>query len=82
MAILTPGTPWFRRFWHGWQRIARWIGDLLSRTITTLAYVVVVPLFAIGVRLFADPLQLQPRPSRWIEIPPAPSGLDEARRGL
>ena len=79
-ALLAPDAPWYRHLWRGWQRVGRSIGDLVSRTITTLAYLLVVPPFAIGVRLLADPLELRPGPSRWIHGPPTPSGLAEARR--
>jgi len=79
---LPPGAPWYRRLWRGWQRVVRAIGNLLSRTITSFAYLVVVPPFALGVRLFSDPLGLRPGPARWSVIPPAPAGLEEARRGF
>ena len=81
-APLPANAPFYRKLWRGWQTIARWIGNLLSRIVTSVAFIVVLPLFALGVRLFADPLQLKPGPSRWTPIPPAPSNLDEARRGF
>jgi hypothetical protein len=81
-APLPPGSPWYKRLWRGWQRVAHAFGDVLSRVVTTLMYLVGVTPFAIGVRLFSDPLELKPRPSRWTPLPPQPSSLDEARRGL
>ena len=71
-----------KRLWRGWQRVARAIGNLFSRIVTTLAYIVVIPIFALGVKLFADPLGLKPRPARWTPLPPVPPDLEEARRGL
>jgi hypothetical protein len=79
---LPPGAPFYKHLWRGWQRIARWIGNLLSRIVTTVAYLVVVPLFGIGVRLFSDPLALKPQPSQWTPVPPPPASLDEARTGF
>lgn len=82
IAELAADAPFYRRLWHGWQRIARAIGNLLSRTVTTFAYLVVVPLFAIGLRMFADTLQLRPGPARWTPLPPQSSNIDEARNGF
>ncbi|MEO5617817.1 MAG: hypothetical protein ABIS67_08595 [Candidatus Eisenbacteria bacterium] len=79
---LPPGSPWYKHVWRRWDRIARWIGNLLSRTVTTIAFVVVLPLFALGVRLFADPLALKPQKPRWTPLPPGPKSVDEAREGL
>src|SRR6266850_1746975 len=79
---LAPGTPWYKRLWRGWVIVSRWIGDILSRVVTTIMFLVAVPAFAIGVRLFADPLELKPKPSHWVPLPPVASGLDEAKRGF
>lgn len=81
-APLAPGAPFYKRLWHGWQRVARVIGNLLSRAVTTFAYVVAVPPFALGVKLFADPLELKPGPAHFTPLPPAPSSVDEARGGI
>jgi hypothetical protein len=79
---LPPGAPLYKRLWRGWQRVARVIGNLLSRIVTTIAYVVVIPLFGLGVRLFSDPLALKPGPAHWTPLPPPPSSVDEARSGF
>jgi hypothetical protein len=81
-SALPPDAPLYKRLWRGWQRVARAIGNLFSRIVTTLAYVVVLPIFALGIKLFADPLGLKPGPARWTPLPPVPSDLEEARRGL
>ncbi len=81
-APLAADAPFYKKLWRAWQRVARVIGNLLSRVVTSFAYIVVLPIFALGVRLFADPLGLKPRPARWTPLPPAPSTLDEARRGF
>ena|SRR5437667_12600406 len=82
IAPLPPGAPFYRRLWRAWQRVARVIGDLLSRIVTTLAFVVILPLFAAGVRWFSDPLELRPIPPRWKPLPPPPTHVDEARVGF
>ena len=79
---LPPGAPWYKHLWRGWQRVARVIGNLLSRIVTTVGYLVAMPLFAIGVRLFSDPLQLKPRPAQWHSLPPPPTSVEEAQTGL
>jgi hypothetical protein len=79
---LPADAPFYRRLWRGWQTVARWIGNLLSRIVTSFAYVVVIPVFAIGVRIFADPLQLEPGPAHWTPLPPGPTSVDEARGGF
>jgi hypothetical protein len=78
---LPPGAPFYKHLWRGWQRVARAIGTLLSRVVTTVIYVVAVTPFALGVRLASDPLGLRPGPARWTPLPP-PAGIDEARRGF
>jgi hypothetical protein len=81
-APLPPGAPFYKHLWRGWQKIARAIGNLLSRIVTTLGYLVVMPLFAIGVRLFSDPLQLKPGPAHWTPLPPPPASVEEAQSGF
>ena len=81
-APLPPGAPFYKHLWRGWQRIARAIGNLLSRVVTTVAYVLVVPFFGLGVRLFSDPLGLKPGPAHWTPLPPPPSSVEEARSGF
>jgi hypothetical protein len=78
---LAPDAPWYRKLWHGWQKVARFIGNVLSRIVTTIAFVVLFP-FAIGMRWFADPLALRPGPSQWTPLPPPPGSRDEVRGGM
>jgi hypothetical protein len=79
---LAPGTPWYKRLWRGWVIVSRWIGDIISRAVTTLMFLIALPAFAIGVRLFADPLELKPKAPHWVPLTPGPGGLDEAKRGF
>ena len=50
--------------------------------MTTLGYLIVLPLFAIGVRMFSDPLQLKPGPAHWTPLPPPPASVEEAQSGF
>lgn len=78
---LPPGAPFYKHLWRAWQRVARAIGTLLSRVVVTLVYFVAVTPFALGSRLFSDPLGLRRRPVRWVPLSP-PADIEEARRGF
>ncbi len=58
-----------RRAWERWKVIAKKIGAFQSRVILTLFYVLIVPVFALIVKLFKDPLHLRSHKgeSYWIE---------------
>ena len=79
---LDPGAPWYKKLWHGWQKIARAFGNLLSRVVTSVGYIFAVPPFAIIVKLTSDPLELKPRKPHWVPLPPQPANIDEARQGF
>ena len=69
-----------RRLWAGWLKIAHIIGTFQARVILSIFYFVVVPVFALLVKIFRDPLDLRtgPRESFWIHRPAPPS--DAGRR--
>lgn len=46
-------------FWHGWKAFGHFLGDLLARVVLTVFYFTVFVPFAIGVRLFGDPLHIK-----------------------
>ena len=58
-----------RRAWERWKVIAKKIGAFQSRVILTLFYVLIVPVFALIVKLFKDPLHLRSHEgeSYWLE---------------
>ena len=58
-----------RRAWERWKVIAKKIGAFQSRVILTLFYIFIVPVFALIVKLFKDPLHLRSREgeSYWLE---------------
>ncbi|MCC7519316.1 MAG: hypothetical protein IT578_09050 [Verrucomicrobiae bacterium] len=48
--------PIFRRLWHIWVRFGHWLGDVMSWVWMPLFYFVIALPFALGVRIFSDPL--------------------------
>jgi len=52
--------------WQGWKSVAHKIGDFQARLILTIFYFVVLAPFAMGVRIFSDPLQLKSRKG-WLD---------------
>ena len=72
-------TPALRRLWEGWKRVGRKIGDFQARVLLTFFYFVVLAPFAIGMRLFADPLRL--KHGGWHGVtPPAGTPIERARQ--
>jgi hypothetical protein len=75
--------PFYKWLWYGWKKAARAFGNLLSRTVTTLIFLVAVPVFALISKSTTDPLELKPETPRWVPLPPPPSNeLEEARNGF
>lgn len=52
--------------WKAWTRIAHVIGNFQARVLLTILYVVLVLPFGVIVRLFADPLRIKKRPTKWL----------------
>ena len=71
----------FRRLWRGWVRFGHWLGDVMSWVWMPLFYFVIALPFALGVKLFSDPLGLRRRPgaSHWHPKKLPPLDLDWAR---
>jgi hypothetical protein len=59
----------FRRLWAGWLRIAHIIGTFQARVLLSIFYFVVVPFFALLVKVLRDPLSLreEARSTFWLE---------------
>jgi hypothetical protein len=51
-----------KRLWRGWKAFGELLGNLLARVVLTLFFFTVFVPFAIGVRLWTDPLQLKSSP--------------------
>ena len=74
--------PLWRRLWEGWKVVAHAIGNFQARLLLSLFYFLVVPPFALLVKLFMDPLRLRPadhRGSFWIDREDLDTSSDAAR---
>jgi len=71
----------FGRIWARWKAIAHTIGNFQARLLLSVFYVVIVPVFALIVKL-KDPLQLRPQAggSFWRPRPESRPASDSARR--
>jgi len=70
-----------RIIWGTWKRIGQFIGDFVARVVLSLFYFTLFVPFAVGVRLFSDPLGMRKHnPSRWLERTTRDSSLHDARR--
>ena len=70
-----------RKVWQVWKRIGQFIGDQVGRVVLTVFYFTLFMPFALGVRLFADPLGIRPlnRP-KWLERRTQDLTLEDSRR--
>lgn len=70
------------RLWRRWKRIAEVIGSIQASFLLTIFYFVIVAPFALGVRLFSDPLRIKTRPlgSAWVHRDFRIPSLDEGRK--
>lgn len=66
--------------WKRWQIIQQELGDFHARAITILFYFTVFVPFALGVRFFADPLNIKTPKPTWVKRTPISTALDDARR--
>ncbi|MBI4246541.1 MAG: hypothetical protein HY728_10005 [Candidatus Rokubacteria bacterium] len=71
-----------RRFWDGWKRVGRKIGDFQARVLLTIVYFMAIAPFALVVRWATDPLALKTTTARGWQLRPAapPLTLERARR--
>ncbi len=73
-----------RDLWNRWLVLAQKIGKFQSRIVLTVVYFVFVLPFGLGVRLFADPLQIRRGSSRpqsdWRARQPSDVDLDASYR--
>jgi hypothetical protein len=66
--------------WKRWKIIGNAYGDFQARLFAVLFYFTLFVPFALGVRLFGDPLNIRKLPKKWLDRVPVGSTLDEARR--
>lgn len=72
----------FSRFWYLWKKVGQAIGDFIARLVLSLFYFTIFMPFALGVRLFSDPLDVKRRShdSWWLERRTRDLSLEDARR--
>ena len=69
-----------RAAWDRWQIIAKINGDYVARLIVNAFYFTILVPFAIGLKIFSDPLELKRSVSlHWKERKPVGATLDDAR---
>jgi len=67
--------------WDRFKIIAAIVGDVQGRVIVTVFYFSILIPFGAGARLFGDSLRLHSSGTpQWLERPPVPTTLDDARR--
>ena len=70
-----------RKVWQAWKRFGQFIGDLIGRVVLTAFYFTLFMPFALGVRLFGDPLAIRPlNRAKWLERRTQDLTLEDSRR--
>jgi hypothetical protein len=72
----------FRKIWATWKRVGQFLGDWIARVALTLFYFTLFVPFAMGTRLFGDPLDIRANANRshWLVRTASELTLDHARR--
>jgi hypothetical protein len=69
-----------KELWSAWKRLAHKAGTFQARVLLTILYAILVLPFGLIVRLFADPLQIKHRPTKWSDHPPEVQDMSWARK--
>ena len=70
-----------KKIWHGWKKFGQFIGDTLGRIVLTVFYFTLFVPFALGVRMFIDPLALhQTGQPKWLERKTTDLTIEDSRR--
>jgi hypothetical protein len=70
-----------RKGWEAWKRIGQFIGDQIGRIILTILYFTLIAPFALGVRIWKDPLAIRPiHRAAWLERETNDNTLTDSRR--
>ncbi len=68
-------------FWESWKAFGHFLANSVARVAMTLFYFTVFVPFAIGVRLFSDPLRIKTAPpSFWIARTTGDKNLQDVLR--
>jgi len=66
--------------WGRFKIITTLIADAQGRFVAMLFYFTIFVPFALGTRLFSDPLRQRNKTPSWLDRSPVPTDLDSARR--
>ncbi len=66
--------------WKRWKTIGEVFGDFMGRLLAVVFYFTIFVPFALGVRLFSDPLHIRKSVPQWLNRAPVGTTLEEARR--
>ena len=70
-----------RKVWEAWKRFGQFMGDMIGRLFLTIFYFTLFMPFALGVRLFGDPLAIRPSGHvKWVERTTHDLTLEDSRR--
>lgn len=74
--------PFIKRLWRNWKNFSRRMGSFQSRIIFSFFFFFVVTPFALGVKLFSDPLNIKNRnrKSHWLSRKQPGNSEDAYRR--
>lgn len=73
-------TSWRKLAWERWKIINQTVGHLHAQAITIFFYFTVLVPFAIGVRLFSDPLNTKTLKPAWHPREAVQHSIEDARR--
>ena len=69
------------RIWQGWKRFGQMMGDLVGRIVLTVFYFTIFMPFGLGVRIFADRLDVKGWQSpTWTKRKTRDLALEDTRR--
>ena len=63
-----------------WKKFGHALGNFQARVLLTFIYGILILPFGLMVRFFADSLHIKKRPEQWLDHPPMPNEINEARR--
>jgi hypothetical protein len=66
--------------WNRWEILGEAFGDFQGRLFAVLFYFTIFVPFALGVRLFSDPLTIRKAAATWLDRTPVSTSLEDARR--
>jgi len=72
----------FQKLWHRWIGFSKRMGSFQSRIILSFFFLVIAMPFALGVKVFSDPLRVKAKPgqSHWLSIKEIKFDIENFRR--